>query len=134
MKTKISEISEIIKNLNIIDGDYKSLDLDDLFHWTTKTKARYETIEKRINKIGKKTKAFTIYAWCDVSGFNYWVKKQKESNYIQISISLHKNELTEKEIESLKSALEDAICDASNIQYECENDLLDLYNKESEGA
>lgn len=120
-----------IKGLTDDNGDGESLhlDADSMYHWTAESKKEYRAIEKRIDKIGKKYKAFEVYAWCDISGYDYWVKRQEEPNYIQISVKLNKKKLTQIEIERLKQALEDAQCDAENIEYETSHEVYKLYNK-----
>ena len=113
-----------------ISGTHFHYDAESMHMWTAKTHKEYRDIEKRIDKIGKKTKAFEVYAWCDISGFDYWVKKQEEPNYIQISVVLKKKNLSPIEIKALKRALEDAECDACNIEYETQWAVADLYKKE----
>lgn len=116
---------------NLVDargeGEHFHLDSDSMHPWTAKTAKEYKAIEKRINKIGTKNKAFHVYAWYDVSGFDYWVRRQCEPNYIQISVVLKKKTLNEKDIVVLKLALKDAESDAECIEYDCESEVYELY-------
>lgn len=121
-----------IKGLTDDDGNglHFHYDSDDgMYNWTATTAKEYAAIEKRINKIGTKHKDFEVYAWCDVSGFDYLVRRLEEPNYIQISVKLNKEKLSKTSLKSLKQALEDAAYDASTISYNHETEVYDLYNK-----
>lgn len=122
-----------IEGLTDDDGTMERLHYDGNYdnQWTAETKREYQSIEKRISKIGAKRAAYEIYAWCDTSGFDYWVRRQQEPNYIQISVSL-KRKLTKLEVARLKRDLEDAASDAECIFSDCETAVHALYNKETE--
>lgn len=123
-----------LENMSFVENANEGLvlfDSDEMFRWTAKSKREYERIEKRINKIGKETTAFAVYAWYDVSGFDYWVRRQREPNYIQVTVSIKKT-LNAKQLQDLKNTIDAALCDAECIQSDCEQDLIDLETKEIE--
>lgn len=110
------------------DGDMERLHFDGSYDniWTANTAKEYAAIEKRINKIGTNTAYFEVYAWYDISGFDYWVKRQQEPNYIQISV-LIKKKLKPKQVHELSVALQDAASDAECIAADCASDVEKLY-------
>lgn len=57
------------------------------------TKKEYETMEKKLDKFIVKGKGFEVYAWNDISGYEYWTKQQKEDNYIQITAYVENPEI-----------------------------------------
>lgn len=79
-------------------------------------KVEYEKIEKAIEDVAIEWDWRTVYAWCDVSGYNYRMESMEEHNYIQVSVSLDKKEYTEEEIEEIAQAIDDV--DSEMIVYE----------------
>lgn len=70
--------------LNKVDNN--TFDLETLHIYTlSMNKREYNAMERDINKYEDKGAGFTIYAWNDVSGYEYWTIKQEENNYIQIT-------------------------------------------------
>lgn len=52
------------------------------------TKKQYKKMEAELNKFLIKGMGFIVYAWNDVSGYNYWTKQMQEDNYIQITADI----------------------------------------------
>lgn len=70
------------------------------------TKKEYTAMEKHIRKFSIKGPGFEVYAWNDISGYDYWTLEQEEDNYIQITALIL--DLKKVNKEKLKSAIEDA--------------------------
>lgn len=132
-KIKIQDIPNHISGL-AFDGNSDDLRLHydgegSLFSWTALNEDDYSDIETKIDVIGSKHKAFDVYAWCDISGFDYWVRRQEEPNYIQISVSFNKKSLTPKELSELSEAVDNAVAKATSIAYLCESNVMKLFEK-----
>lgn len=68
------------------DGNDERLFFNESHAETLKlTKREYEAMEKKIDKFIIKGQGFEVYAWNDISGYNYWTKNEKTDNYIQIT-------------------------------------------------
>ena len=51
-------------------------------------KKEYEKQEKFLSELYIENESYTMYASYDVSGFDYWMIKQEEPNYININIEI----------------------------------------------
>ena len=60
----------------------------DISWWLEMTREQYSEMEKRISEVNIVTNDYEIYAWCDVSWYDYWVLKQEEYNYIVITLKI----------------------------------------------
>lgn len=49
---------------------------------------QYGVMEEAISKLEIKGRGFTVYAWNDSSGYDYWTVRQRENNYIQITAAI----------------------------------------------
>ncbi len=49
---------------------------------------KYNKMETKLNDFCFKGEGFEVYAWNDCSGYEYWTIKQKEDNYIQITVNV----------------------------------------------
>ena len=100
------------------DGDKTDLRLhsEENFSWGGKTKKEYNAAAKQIDAIKAKGKGWNLYAWYDVSSYEYWMKQHQEQNYIQITISFDKTTVNESEIPLIIKALDNALADADAIQ------------------
>jgi len=108
MKTiKFYDIPEKIKFLEF-DGDKedKRLHFDRDIKFYTANENDYKEIEEHIEKYSIERKYYTVYVWCDVSGFDYWIKQMQESNYIKISVMFKADEIP---IHTIKQLEEDLI-------------------------
>lgn len=112
-----SEIPEIITSLNF-DGDKedKRLHLEYDVRWCEIDEQEYKNVEREIDNYCIKRENYLVYAWCDVSGWDYWMNRQEEENYIQISVSFSKDELSDEEIQQLASDIETAETWANNFE------------------
>ncbi len=63
------------------------------------TRKEYDKMEKDISKKSIKGKGYEVYAWNDISGFDYW-NNDTDGNYIQITVQL--TDLNKLNIEQLK--------------------------------
>jgi len=103
-----SEIIKLMENLARLtetefDGDPKDLRLHDQTIFTESlnyTKNEYKKMENDINNFELKGSGFSVYAFCDVSGYEYWTKNMEEDNYISICVAIDKNALMEERISS----------------------------------
>jgi len=107
MKNQITE-----DNLRLdLDAPYNKesnkIDVYSSVYWTAENEEEYIEKEDIINNYKIENELFTLFAWCDVSGFDYWVIQQEEENYVSIDVVLKKDVLdyTEKEIETIKTAI-----------------------------
>lgn len=134
---KFWDIPDIIKkahpSINLsFDGsknDYR-IHSDEMFQWAASTKKEYTRLSKLIDKIDYKGNGWVVYGWYDVSGYNYWMKSQEETNYIQITISFDSENVPESEIENIYRAVDKALAVADGIEYSCSvaiNELLKSY-------
>ncbi len=114
---KFYNLPNQIKHLTF-DGDKTDLRLhnDEMFSWGAKTKKEYNKAVKEIDSINYEGNGWKIYAWYDISGYDYWMKNMEEPNYIQITISFDKGNVSTDEVIKISNALEDAICEADAIQ------------------
>lgn len=92
-------MKKLAKKIDLVfDGDDDRLHADDnrridVFAQDM-SKKRYNEMEKDINSFKIKGEGYTIYAWNDCSGFNYWQKSSPyDSNYIQISATIENDEV-----------------------------------------
>ena len=104
---------------NIVDGTlYTDLDTPydksknkiDVYcsvYWTGETEDEYTIKQKIIFDYTFETDLFKMVSWCDVSGFDYWVKRQEETNYVSIDVYLKKpvEEYTQEEMMLISKAI-----------------------------
>ena len=117
----VYNMPELIKQAGKLtfDGDKTDFRLhaEDQFNWGAKTKKEYNAATKAIDAIQYKGKGWQLYAWYDVSSYEYWMKQQQEQNYIQISISFDTEKVDESEIEIIAKALDSALADADALEF-----------------
>ena len=106
---KWNEIPSLITEV-IFDGDLedKRLHLEPSINWWEEDKLEYEKVEEKIQNFSIERPKYTVYAWCDVSGFNYWIKQQEECNYIQISVVFSVDDITLDEVKQLEKDIDKA--------------------------
>ncbi len=134
-KIPFYELPKLIKmgRLNF-DGDKNDLRLhtEEMFRWGAKGKRDYTKCAKAIDAIEYKGNGWQIYAWYDVSGFDYWMKKMQETNYIQITISFDTVEINRTELDAIEKAIDSAIADAEALEnkynYDPDQKNYDYYN------
>jgi hypothetical protein len=115
-KIKFYEVVKSIKDLEY-DGDPEDLRLhhEERFNWGADNKKDYDKAAEEIENLSYSGKGWTVYATHDVSGFDYWMNKQQEQNYITIAVMFDKDTIDEDEVENLRKALGNALDDAENI-------------------
>lgn len=84
------------------DEEANKIDVYTNAYWTAETESEYNQKENLIFNWGYEDKYVKASAWCDISGFDYWVNSGKEdgNNYVSIDVSLKKpaEEYTQAEI------------------------------------
>jgi hypothetical protein len=92
------------------DKESNKIDVYSSVYWTAETKEKYEAKEQLINQYKVENDLFTLRAWCDISGFDYWVIQQEETNYVSIDVYLKKqpNEYSQEECQIISNAIVEA--------------------------
>lgn len=87
----------------VYDSETNKIDVYTNVYWTAESEEEYNEKEKLIANWGFENDLITAFAWCDISGFEYWVKDREENNYVSIDVSLKKpaTEYTQEEIFSI---------------------------------
>jgi len=87
--------------------DGNKIDVYTKCSWTADSEEDYIKKEGIISNYKVENHLFKINAWCDVSGYDYWVVKQKEENYVSVDVVLKKlpEEYTQAEIEIIRGAI-----------------------------
>ena len=65
---------------------------ENMYHFDadlTLSESKYNKVIQRINNTHLTTKKYSIYFGYDVSGYDYWYKKQEEPNYIHLTIAMN---------------------------------------------
>lgn len=120
---KFWNIPDSIEELQF-DGDKTDLRLhvEDHFNWGAEEEEDYQKAEERLEEFEIKRNGYTVYMWCDISGYDYWMKAQQETNYIQISVAFDKEDFNEELIEELKDAVQEALAYAESIAIDYSHD------------
>ena len=127
---KFHEIPAVIDTL-VFDGDKSDLRLhydNSLHNWGFDSEKDYEEQEKQINDFVIDNEYYTVYMWCDVSGYDYWIVRQEEGNYIQISVSFKQEDIPNNIIDQLKNDLDEAIYKAEDLENDWYIEKLNLDN------
>lgn len=114
---KFYDIPNSIKQLEF-DGDKTDLRLHcrENFRWGAKSKKAYTKAQKEIDAIDYKGNGWILYAWYDVSSYEYWMKNMKETNYIQITVSFDNETVEKEEVEKINAAIVCASLVADEIE------------------
>jgi hypothetical protein len=107
LENRLSEHTQVI--------DDKTLDSEEIHNWGADNVTEYKKAQNEIDKIKYKGKGWEIYGWYDVSSFDYWIIKQEEQNYIQITIKFKNETVKEEEVDEIADALDSALADADRI-------------------
>jgi hypothetical protein len=78
-------------------------------NWSAETKEEYERFQSLIEQYKYEDELCIISAWCDISGFNYWVLQQQESNYVSIDVTFKKDSYSLDELSSVADQI--IMCD-----------------------
>ena len=92
-------------NAVINPHDENIADIDRMIEWKAPTEEEYNKIEKEILNKEISNEHFTVYSFCDQSGFDYWVNKQEEPNYIMISFEIRES-FSIEQVEELKDSIQ----------------------------
>lgn len=92
------------------DKEGNKIDVYTSVYWTANNEKEYNTKESIINDFRHENELFEMVAWCDVSGYDYWVVKQEEPNYVSIDVYLKKQpeQYTQEELQTISKAIIDA--------------------------
>lgn len=101
-------------------NDKNSFDIDENLYWGADTKKEYNNALEEIEKLKIENNIYKIYAWVDISGFEYWMKKQEEQNYLQISFTIKKSAISE---ENYKKLVKDIFATIDKA-----NKIIQMYN------
>jgi len=99
--------NQILEYCELEDVDGKFADYHTNVNWSAENKKEYERIESKINDIDYKTEKLRVYGWFDVSGYDYWVNKQEEPNYLMLTVEFFNTDLSWEEVEDLHLTLTD---------------------------
>lgn len=72
------------------DKEANKIDVYSSVFWTADTEKEYQKKEQIINSWQYEDELVKCNAWCDISGFKYWVIQQEEENYVSIDVVLKK--------------------------------------------
>jgi hypothetical protein len=111
----IHELENRLNEYNTQVVDDKTLDSEEIHNWGADNVTEYKKAQNEIDKIKYKGKGWEIYGWYDVSSFDYWIIKQEEQNYIQITIKFKNETVKEEEVDEIADALDSALADADRI-------------------
>jgi hypothetical protein len=106
------------------------LHLKEDYRFSARKKKDYNKIRKDIDNFLISGDGWEVYCWYDISGFDYWVKNMKESNYLTISISFTNSEIDDLEIDKIISASESAMAFCYDIQERTESQLPEYQDPE----
>jgi hypothetical protein len=84
------------------DEDNNKIDVYSSSNWTAENEQQYKHFENLIDNYKLDNDLFTLTAWCDISGYHYWVVQQEESNYVSIDVVLKKNTYSVEEIREIE--------------------------------
>lgn len=89
------------------DSDANKIDVYSSVSWSAETERDYKDKEELIDSWSVENELFKAYAWCDISGFDYWVIQQEEPNYVSIDFELKKQpeEYTQEEMQQIRDAI-----------------------------
>lgn len=97
------------KELLRIDADFEIEDnvigVYGSAQWGATNENDYIRQEKIIDNYERAGNGWKLNAWCDISGFNYWMIQQEESNYVSIDVVLTKDNYTDEEINEIRDAI-----------------------------
>lgn len=89
------------------DAESNKIDVYSSVYWTADNEIDYKTKEDLIHAFSFEDDLCTVKAWCDISGFKYWVIQQEEENYVSIDVYLKKDpELyTQEELQKISAKI-----------------------------
>jgi hypothetical protein len=113
---KVTEIPALIRqDIRLLDVSENQLDVEQNDYWTRETENTYNKVTAKLDKISAKGKGYEIYVWYDVSGFDYWVIKQEEENYAQITIKFDNDFINKSQLNALVTKIERVVSKVNDI-------------------
>lgn len=111
MKTTIEQLRQRIQHyfqwdVEICNDEPNKLLIWHNASWGADSEKDYKRQERLIERQHYKGKIFEAWAWCDISGYDYWMHKQREPNYVSIDVIINKSLLTEKEVNRIMNKLD----------------------------
>jgi len=114
---KLSDLEPLLKDFETQYQGDNILDVYGIPNWTADNEKDYNKLASKFDKLKIKTKHYEIYAWYDISGFDYWVKQMKEENYLQVTVKFENDYINKKQIPALLNRLEKLKEKAEKIIY-----------------
>lgn len=94
----------------LYDKESNKIDVYSSVYWTADSESEYERKENIIFNYKFENNLCKVKAWCDISGYKYWVLQQEEENYVSIDVMLLKpaEEYTQEEMIQLRDIIIEA--------------------------
>ena len=111
----------------VFDGDKKDkrLHLAETLTFFISEKEEYENVENELITTEKHGNGYTVYAWCDISGYDYWINQEQECNYIQISVAFNKQSINKSELAQLRKDIDNIYEKFEMLVYNSMDNYLD---------
>lgn len=92
------------------DAECNKIDVYTSVSWGADTEEEYQEKEKIIDDWKFENNLVKCNAWCDISGYNYWMVEQQEENYVSVDVYLKKkpSEYTQLEMQEIGNIITEA--------------------------
>ena len=89
------------------DKESNKIDMYGSSSWWADTEEEYKEKEELINNWNYEDDLIKAFAWCDISGYDYWIIQQEERNYLSIDVYLKKpvEDYTQEEIQYISELI-----------------------------
>jgi type I site-specific restriction endonuclease len=88
-----------------LDQEENKIDVYGSSCWGAKDKQSYDAQEALIDAFKIDNDLVKVNCWCDISGYDYWMVDQEESNYVSIDVYLKKKEYTDEEVVQIREVI-----------------------------
>ena len=87
----------------LYDEEGNKIDVYSSVYWSADSEEEYIKKETIIDEYKVDNELISLKAWCDISGYDYWVIQQEEENYVSIDVCLKKQpeEYSQEEIQKI---------------------------------
>jgi hypothetical protein len=94
----------------VYDAESNKIDVYTSVNWTADNESEYNKKEQIIYDYRIVNDLFELVCWGDISGYDYWVIQQEETNYVSIDVYLKKgvDEYTQQEIQFIANEISKA--------------------------
>ena len=94
----------------VYDAESNKIDVYTSVNWTADNESEYNKKEQIIYDYRIVNDLFELVCWCDISGYDYWVIQQEETNYVSIDVYLKKvvDKYTQQEIQFIANEISKA--------------------------